>query len=52
VCGDLGGGGGNVVHLEVYALGEAQRHPIHAKPICSIHLILCAVVSQLDTSFY
>ena len=27
VCGDLGGGGGNVMHLEVYALGEA--HPRH-----------------------
>jgi hypothetical protein len=34
VCGDLGGGGGKVLHLEVYALGEARRHPIHAMPVC------------------
>jgi hypothetical protein len=33
VCGNLAGGGGNVIHLEVYALGEARRHPIHAKPV-------------------
>jgi hypothetical protein len=46
VCGDLGGGGGQVKHLEVYVLGEAWRHhPIHAMPIwSSIHLI-CPVVS-------
>jgi hypothetical protein len=42
VCGDLGDGGGKVVHLEVYALGEIRRHPIHAihaMPVWSIHLI-------------
>jgi hypothetical protein len=39
VCGDLGDGGGKVVHLEVYALGEARRHPIHAMPVRSIHLM-------------
>jgi hypothetical protein len=36
---DVCGGGGKVVHLEVYALGEARRHPNHAKPTFSIHLI-------------
>ena len=35
---DVCGGGGKVVHLEVYALGEAWRHHIHAKPAWSIHL--------------
>jgi len=31
VCG--GGRNMKVKHLEVYALGEARRHPIHAKPV-------------------
>jgi hypothetical protein len=54
VCGDLDGGGGKMMYLEVYVLGEARgRHPIHAKPAWSIHLIyICPVVSRLDRSFY
>jgi len=53
VCGNLGGGGGQVKHLEVYALGEARRHPIHAKPLWTIHqMYICPVVCPVDRSFY
>ena len=46
VCGDLGDGGGNVVHLEVYVVGEAWRNPIPSTP-CHYVLFTCYVTSSL-----